>query len=139
MISLSNCQGCKNLLDFVFEGKVKTPMIESMYITEDKRFVYGGRLNDTLRDPYYKRYVLLYPNATRRLYRLQPIEIQKFWHWFDYLTEAKWRVGYLKVDYDEVGTSFKSFAQTYRPYYGNLPPITSEDSVQVAHKFEDKR
>ena len=129
-ICLSNIPPLYHFFHLIGDGVLVEPL-SSDYITKDKIYVYGGWLKDSLSDPYYKRYRLLYPHNDPTLYRVHPIQPWKFWRWRDYLTEEKWRRPYLKIDYADVRKIFYKFGQDYNPYEGSWPPRTHEDSSRV--------
>ena len=130
-IGLSNIVPLYPIFRLVGDGVLVEPL-EIDYITKDRSYVYtGGWLKDTLKDPYYKRYLLLHPHADRILYRVRPIEAWRFWRWRDYLTEERWRQPYLKVDVDSVWRIFKNFSTIYEPYEGSLPPLTHKDLLSA--------
>jgi hypothetical protein len=129
-IGLSNVVPLYHVFRFVGDGVLVQPL-ESDYITKDNVFVYSGWLKDTLKNPYYKRYILLYPQADRTLYRVRSIEIWRFWRWRDYLTEERWWQPYLKTDLDSIHYKSTSFVKIYNPYYGSIPPRTYNDSLSA--------
>lgn len=71
--------------DSIVQGSV-----ESLYVTKDLKYIYGGKIKDTLQNYCYRQYRAMYPLSNPTLYRLQPIEPWKFWRWGEYLLKEKW-------------------------------------------------
>ncbi len=123
---------CRLLLDGVFISGTE----EITYVSADKIYVYKGFLLDTLSDDYYKRFVLMYPNANRRLYRIQARQWWRFWRWRDYATDIYWQQPYLAgLTHSEAGIIYRDWGKKYEPYYGSIPPKTHKDSVQATQHF----
>ena len=115
------------------DGVLVPGFIENEYITQDTAYVYCCKLNEVDANPYFKRYKLLNPHGDFTLHRLQPIQPWKFWRWYEYVTNKKWRQPYMDVPYDMVHERFESFGKKYEPYYGSLPPKTRQDSIAAAN------
>ena len=91
---------------------------ESLYVTQDLKFHYQGYLKDTLTNDCYRQYRALFPQSNPTLYRLQPLELWKFWNWGEYLLEEKWRQPYKNVSYEALKKADVFFNKTYHMHDG---------------------
>ncbi len=138
-IAICNVNPMYSCCRFFVDGVVIEGFREATYITEDKKFVYMGRIQDTLSNIYYKRYILIEPRENRALYRIHSTELWRFWRWRDYVTQPYWQQPYLAgTSDDEVHKILQKWWGIYEPYYGSIPPITHKDSVQVKEHFRKK-
>ncbi len=77
-ILLSNIPPLHGLFRLFVEGILVEGTIDYMYVTRDEKFVYGGTLERAYKDPFYKRYKLMYPKADTTLCRVQQIKPWNF-------------------------------------------------------------
>ena len=93
---------------------------ESLYVTKDLKYQYQGYLKDTLKNDCYRQYRAKYPMSNPTLYRLQPLELWKFWNWGEYLIKEKWRQPYKNVSYEELKEADLFFNKAYDSPNGTL-------------------
>ncbi|AEI49954.1 hypothetical protein [Runella slithyformis] len=93
---------------------------ESLYVTQDLKYIYGGKIGDTLKNDCYRQYRAKYPMSNSTLYRLQPLVLWKFWNWGEYLTNEKWRQPYTHVSDKDLKEAMFVFSKTYDSPNGTL-------------------
>lgn len=98
----------------LFSGDIIVPGLnDDLYVTKDLKYHYQGYLKDTLKNDCYRQYRVLFPNSNPTLYRIQPIQLWKFWRWGQYLLEEKWRQPYRYVSDKEMKEADLFFNKTY--------------------------
>lgn len=109
----------------LFSGDSIVPgIVDDLYVTKDLKYIYGGRIKDTLTNDCYRQYRALYPMSNPKLHRTQPIQPWKFWHWGEYLIKEKWRQPYRHVTYKEMDKAFAFFYKAYDSPNGTLDCVT---------------
>lgn len=98
----------------LFSGdSIMTVGYDNLYVTKDLKYQYSGYLKDTLKNYCYRQYRLLYPMSNPTLYRVQPLELWRFWRWGEYLTKEVWRQPYKHVSYKELKDADLFFNKSY--------------------------
>jgi hypothetical protein len=106
------------------------------YATKDKEFVYMGSINYLQEEGYYSRYKLMNPEADHTLYRTRPMNIGKFWRWYEFMTRDYWQYPYLEFESSSKNQAWRRYRKLYKPYVGSIPPRTHKDSLRAANHFE---
>lgn len=97
-----------------FSGDSIMPVVyDNLYVTQDLKYQYQGYLKDTLKNDCYRQYRALFPKSNPTLYRVQPLELWRFWRWGQYLLEEKWRQPYRKVSEQEMKEADLFLNKTY--------------------------
>lgn len=117
---LSNFPPINTFFRVVSGDSLVPGMSESFYITKDLNYLYQGSLSDTLQNSCYKQYKIQFPESNHTLYRLQPIQIWKFWRWSEYLVDEKWRQPYVEISDSQLKQSMIFFSKKYQSSNGTL-------------------
>jgi hypothetical protein len=104
----------------VFLGPIKPIGLESLYVTQDLKYLYGGNIEDTLKNDCYRQYRALFPKSNPILYRVCPLEPWKFWRWGEYLTKEVWRQPYRYVSDKDLREAKIFFYKVYDSPNGTL-------------------
>jgi len=113
-IVLSNFPPMNGIFGFFLGDPLKPVSYDHLYVSKDLKYKYYGDIKDTLQNDCYKQFRLLFPTSDPTLYRVQRIELWKFWRWGKYMTEERWRQPYRKVSDEKMKEADLFFFKTYR-------------------------
>ena len=117
-VALCNLPPMNFLMRLITGDSIVPGVSENMYITADLKYVYQGDLADLSSNRCYKEYCSTSGNNI--LYRIQKIEIWKFWRWADYLLDEKWRQPYLPLSLSDLKKAMYESSQHYGARDGTL-------------------
>jgi hypothetical protein len=129
-VLLSNYPPLNFFMRLMGGDSIKTVASDNLYVTADLNSIHQGPLSDSLKNVCYNQYRATYKSADNTLYRIQKIELWKFWNWVDYLSEEKWKQPYKNVSSDELKLAMSRFSKTYATIDGTYNGCYSKTSYR---------
>jgi hypothetical protein len=62
----------------------------------------------------------MFPKNNHVLYRIQKMNLLKFWHWSEYIFEEKWHQPYLYISNSDLNKILTFWSKTYHSPNGTL-------------------
>lgn len=120
----------RNMLIFFFEWRLYPDSDE--FVTKNKKFAYSGNISlvgNPIRyrfeKDYYSIYKKTFPNEDTILYRIEKINLLKFWRWGEYIFSPKWHRPHIEMSYAEWDKIFNNMSLNRVKYGTPFPRDTT--------------